>query len=122
KEIAAKGSRIAKAADRQQSDATKATGAGAGGQVAPAAVPDPLSLESLGQKATGFKGIFEGLEAFAMFAWSKFPWIAGGVAAYFFARMAYDAWVIKQARVEDANEGWSPVVTDVPEEAADGVL
>lgn len=125
KELAAKGSRIAAAAQRQQKDAAKATGTGGGGQVVPAApdvVPPKTGAGELLQKASGFRGWFETAESLAMFAWSKFPWIAAAIAAYFGGRMIYDAWIIKHARVEDANEGWSPVVSPEPQEAADGVL
>ncbi len=125
KEIAAKGSRITAAATRQQKDLGKATGTGGGGQAVPLpASPPPKmpNVEAAAQKASGLKGAFEMFESFAMFAWSKAPWVLGAVAAYFLGRMAYDAWIIRSARVADHNEGRNPVMAAASEEAADGVL
>lgn len=97
-ELAKDGSRIAQASQRQIRDGTK-TGVT---QLPPAPKIEP---EALTQKMAGAKGTFETLEAFVTFGLSKWQWIVGGFAVFWIGRMAYDAWIIRQARLEDHNTG-----------------
>lgn len=104
-QIAAGGSRIARAAGRQQTDAAKTTGVSGSQAVVP---PPPARLPGMDEvagQAGSLKGTVETLEGFALFAWGKWPWIAGALAAYWLARMAWDAWLVRRARAEDANTG-----------------
>lgn len=124
-EVAAKGSRITAAAQRIQKDTAKATGSGGSAPIVPAPPPTPPkapSIEAIGSKASGLQSVFQTVESFATFAWGKWPLIALGLCAYFAGRMAYDAWIIKQARVADHNEGRNPVLGSAPEGAANDVL
>lgn len=103
-------SRIARAAARQVKDAGKTT-------VAPMVPAPPVpaaphsalealpSPEALAGKAQAFQGAVESLAGFAQFAGQKWSWIVAGVSLYFAARMAWDAWQIRQWRASDANEG-----------------
>lgn len=96
--LAKDGSRIAAASQRQIRDGTK-TGVT---QLPPAPKIEP---EALTQKMAGAKGTVETLEAFVTFGLSKWQWIVGGFAVFWIGRMAYDAWQIRQARLEDHNTG-----------------
>ncbi len=98
-DLVADGSRIAQASQRQLRDGAKT------GAVSLPPSPPKLEPEALAQKMTGAKGIFETAEAFVQFGVSKWPWIVGGLAAFWFGRMAWDAWQIRQARLEDHNTG-----------------
>lgn len=98
-DLVADGSRIAQASQRQLKDGAKT------GAVTLPPSPPKLEPEALAQKMTGAKGVFETAEAFVQFGVSKWPWIVGGLAAFWFGRMAWDAWQIRQARLEDHNTG-----------------
>lgn len=97
-DLANDGSRIAQASQRQIRDGAK-TGVT---QLPPAPKIEP---EALTQKMTGAKGAVETLEAFVTFGLSKWQWIVGGFAVFWIGRMAYDAWIIRQARLDDHNTG-----------------
>jgi uncharacterized protein (TIGR02594 family) len=108
-EVAAAGSRTAKTAGRQQADAAKSTAA----QSSNLAVPEPPAVDAstfpapdvLTAKTSALQNAVSGFESFALFAWGKWPWIAGAVAFYYLARMAWDAGLIRFWRTEDHNTG-----------------
>lgn len=108
-DLAKDGSRIAAASQRQIRDGTK-TGMT---QLPPAPKIEP---EALTQKMAGAKGTVETLEAFVTFGLSKWQWIVGGFAVFWIGRMAYDAWQIRQARLDDHNTGKTAPGSSVPPE------
>lgn len=118
KNLEAAGSRTATAAKRQQKDAAKATGAQATNGVVPEppaeALPAPDQVLKTGSQ---WKGLIETAESLALFCWAKWPWIAGALALYWLARMAYDAWRVRQYRAEDHNTGAN--VARAPAEAVE---
>lgn len=121
KDLERQGSRIAKAGGRQTKDVAKCgaielvpddavTGLSAPATTAPPAdalsVPDKFPpLEDLAGSASALQSTIETLSSFGSFAASKWPWISGGLVLYWLARMAWDAWVARQARAEDASTG-----------------
>lgn len=123
KELEQSGSRIARATARQKRDAAKTIGieavpddavAAAGAALGPAAPPpaDALALppslpapSELAAGASALQATVEALSSFAVFAAAKWPWITAGIALYWVARMAWDAWQAREARVEDARTG-----------------
>lgn len=117
-------SRIAKAALRQQKDAAK----GSAPQVLPqppapeAAITVPANtpapdvpaldglppfppLEQIPGKLGAGQQALEAAISFGQFVGHKWPLIMLAVSAYFFARMAYDAWRIRGWRLADALTG-----------------
>lgn len=130
KDLEAAGSRTAQAAKRQQKDAAKAGGAEATNAVVPdapssAATPTAPPTGAPGAPAVGagdaaaslpapdqvletgsqWKSLIETAESLALFCWAKWPWIAGALALYWLARMAWDAWRVRKYRAEDHNTG-----------------
>lgn len=107
KDLDAAGSRTTQAAARQQKDAGKAVGI----ETSDLIVPEPPSSGTLPspqdvlQQGSEWKELVETLESLALFLWAKWPWIAAAFALYWLARMAYDAWRVRQARTEDHNTG-----------------
>lgn len=104
KDLVAAGSRTTVAAERQVKDGGK-VGVSVGSEQVVPPPPANLGLEGVAEKAGSFKGAVETLEQFLLFAWGKWPWVAGGLAAYFVIRMMRDGWTIRKARVEDASTG-----------------
>lgn len=104
RELAAQGSRIAGGAMAQQKDAAKVGGV-TGLELALPAPPSDLGLSSLAEKLGAMQGSAEVIEKFMIFAWSKGGWVAGALAAYWLARMAWSAGWIKQWRAQDASTG-----------------
>ncbi len=107
-EIEAEGSRIAKAAKRQQRDAATTTAVGSSPQVA---VPAPDmdvrgTIDGVVGDVGWIKTTLNTLGDFASFAGAKWPIIALVVAAYFGARIFWDGWQIRKFRTEDENHGW----------------
>lgn len=112
KDLEAAGSRTATAAKRQQKDAGKAIVAESTSTVvpdAPASAPAPADSlpepSQVLQQGSEWKSLIETAESLALFAWAKWPWIAGALAVYWLARMAWDAWRVRQYRAEDHNTG-----------------
>ncbi|MFA7504270.1 MAG: TIGR02594 family protein [Burkholderiaceae bacterium] len=119
KDLEVAGSRTAAAAKRQQKDAGKATLAQSSNVAVPdapasaaaptpppadaaASLPDPNQVLETGSQ---WKGLIETAESLALFCWAKWPWIAGALALYWLARMAWDAWRVRRWRAEDHNTG-----------------
>lgn len=98
KDLAKDGSRIVAASARQVRDGTKIGAT----QLPPAPKLEP---DAVAQKLQAAKGWIETAEAFGTFALSKWPLLVGAAAVFWLGRMAWDAWQIKQARVEDHNTG-----------------
>ncbi len=117
--LAAAGVKTIVVADRQQADATKA-GAWTVSQPAMPQPPARIGFADWIGQLTGLKGAVSQAEAFALFAWSKWQWIAGAIAAYYVLRMAWDAGWIKDFRVKAANAGASPARRPAPKEIDDG--
>jgi uncharacterized protein (TIGR02594 family) len=122
-ELAAAGVKTIQVADRQQADAAKAGTFTVSQQTVPAPPKGTLSNIS---DATGALGMVQGLakqaEAFALFAWAKWPWIAGAIALYYLLRMAWDAGWIKDFRVKAANSGANPARAAAAKEADNGAV
>lgn len=105
-------SRIAAAAARQQKDAAKG---GTAGSTIPApvttAAPPKGSVQQTIDNIFGdinwAKQTADNLLDFVGFLGAKWPWLAGAIALYFFARMAWDSHLIKTWRTEDHNEGYT---------------
>ncbi|HRO48761.1 MAG TPA: TIGR02594 family protein [Hyphomicrobium sp.] len=131
-DMAAEGSRTVAASNRQIKDGAK----GAAVQTAPIPTPDAAVFSgasdahsasapfpdpsTIAGKASQSQGWFSTFESFALFAWGKWPWIAGALALYWLARMAWDAFQIRRARIEDHNTGKTLAVepgADAPSEA-----
>ncbi len=93
-------SRIAAASQRQLNDGLK-TGAVQTSQ----GVPPSLPVGKWAEQAGELQGAIETLTAFAGFVAQRWPWIAAVLAAYWVTRMGWDAWIIRQARLEDHNTG-----------------
>lgn len=114
-ELEAEGSRIAARSRRVQRDTTIATGAGTSPQSVPALVPPiprpPASLretiDGLAGDVSWLKSTLETVGEFGVFMGHRWPLAAFCVAAYFGARALWDTHHIRQARVEDANEGYT---------------
>lgn len=70
----------------------------------PAKAPLP-SPDALVAKGSALQGTVEAAIGFAVFAREKWPWVIGAATAYFVARMAWDAYAIRQARLADHNTG-----------------
>lgn len=110
KDLEAAGSRTATAAKRQQKDAGKAVAAESTNAVVPdAPAPPPESAlpppDQVLETGSQWKGLIETAESLALFCWGKWPWIVGALALYWLARMAWDAWRVRQFRAEDHNTG-----------------
>lgn len=114
----AKTSRISAAAQRQVADATRAGTAQATQPFVPAA-PPKLGLSEITAKAEGAKGFVQMAESFIGFVGAKWGWVVGVGAAYFVARMLWDAWSIRQARAEDHNTGKTAAAPPAPDPEAD---
>lgn len=101
-------SRIAAAAQRQQRDAAKTTGAGLTTQ---APIPEPTGWEPqvTGWLAEGskWKGMGETAVSIASFFAGNWRVIVGAVALYFLARAFYDGKMIARWRAEDHNGGFT---------------
>ena len=127
-EIEAEGSRIARAARRQQRDTAAAGGVSASPAALPpvpappvTAAPDaaavygppaplpPLSdqVQAIPEQLAGLKAVGASVVDFAAFAGVKWPLIALALGLYFAARIAWDGYRIRAWRTQDANEGWS---------------
>ena len=105
-DLASEGSRIVTTAARQTSTATKIAAVTAAG----ASIPTPdasvmATLDAVASGAAKAQGYVKTLEAFAVFAWAKWPWIAATGALYWALKVGWDAGWIKAFRVEDANSG-----------------
>lgn len=116
-DLASRSSTVA-ATDRQQKDASKASLP----QIADAAVPAPPEAsfpppDALIAKGQALEGWVSSAENFALFAWGKLTWIALAISLYYLARMAWDAWRIRQARVAAHNTGKSLVGASVAHSA-----
>lgn len=106
-------SRIAAAAARQQKDAAKG---GTAGSTIPAPVPDlgppkgsvQQTIDNIFGDISWAKQTADNLLDFVGFLGAKWPWLAGAVALYFGARMAWDSHLIKTWRTDDANGGYTP--------------
>lgn len=79
--------------------------------------PDAAHVDQVMAKAAKAQGFAEQLEGFATFAWSRWPWFAGGLVVYFLARMAWHAGWVSWFRAEDHNAGKS--LAGAPEIAPD---
>lgn len=102
-DLAAEGSRIAAAAERQKRDAalvTVATGATASAPALPLA-----DVTSVANTLSEAQSAVEMIKAFALFAVGSWKWIAAVGVVFLVGRMAYDAWTAAQARAEDHNSG-----------------
>lgn len=114
----ASSSKTVAATGRQQKDASKASLP----QIADAAVPAPPEAsfpppDALIAKGQALEGWVSSAENFALFAWGKLTWIALAISLYYLARMAWDAWRIRQARVAAHNTGKSLVGASVAHSA-----
>lgn len=120
RQVQAEGSRIARAAARQQRDTVVSGGSGVG---VPAVAPDPapvLPVQAYGPPAPTLadqvqalpdhlgtiKSVAASLTEFAAFIGLALPWVALAVAAFFAARVLWDGYLIRKFRTQDANEGW----------------
>ncbi len=114
-ELAADGSRIASRSKRVTRDTKIATGTGTAPETVPAVsatLPRPTAglretLEGLAGDVSWLKGILATAGDFVAFLGLRWPVAAVCVAAYFGARVLWDSYLIRQARVEDANEGYT---------------
>lgn len=102
------GSRTVTAAVDQMRDAGKAAVTLASGIGASIATPDPKPAKAVIGRATDLMTDAASLEKFALFALSKWPYLAAALAAWFLARIAVKAGWIVEARVEDHNTGANP--------------
>jgi uncharacterized protein (TIGR02594 family) len=105
--LARAGSRVAQgavaiAANARAGLAAAATGAGA----AISAPAEPV--QQVVEKASGLMSAARTAEQFAVFAWQRWPWVAGALVLWCGAKIALEAGVIGQARVEDHNTGANP--------------
>lgn len=109
-------SRIATAAARQKRDQMVAGGSGSTIPITPApvdadVVPGPIptsvhqSIDNILGDLTWAKNTARGVVGFADFVATKWWWIAGGIAVYFFLRSYWDAHQIQQWRAQDRNNG-----------------
>lgn len=106
--LAAAGSRTVQAAIGQARDSMKAVVALGTGAAAKVAVPDAEGVANAGQVLKGFGQVMGDaavLAKFGTFCVGQWPWVAGTIALYYLARMAWLAGWIKQARLEDHNTG-----------------
>lgn len=104
-ELAAGGSRIAKAAKTQQVDVVKVAGAGTLGGAGLVAPPSPPDLSAFASQAGALQSAVETIDGFVKFAWGKGGWIAGALIVYWLGRMAWSAGWIGHWRAEDASTG-----------------
>lgn len=115
KEIEADGSRIAARARRAQIDGQISAGSGTSPQTGPPILEKlPLPKTSLRETVDGLlgdvswlKGTLSTIGDFATFAGARWPVLAGIVCVYFGARVAWDTYLVRQYRAQDANEGYS---------------
>lgn len=110
-------SRIAAAAARQQKDAAKGGAAGSTAPIPTVTPPEVITppkgsvqqtIDNMFSDITWAKQTANNLLDFVGFLGAKWPWLAGAIALYFGARMAWDSHLIKTWRTEDANEGYTP--------------
>lgn len=115
-ELAADGSRIAARAKRVERDTAIGATSGTSPQTAPALTDGLPALPRMGLRETvdslvgdlaWLKGVFSALADFAVFTSAKWPAAAVIVAAYLGGRVLWDTYMIKEARVADANEGYT---------------
>jgi hypothetical protein len=105
--LARAGSRVAQGAVAIVSNARAGLAAAATG--AGAAITAPVEpVTQVAEKASGLMQAARTAEQFAMFAWQRWPWIAGALALWFGVRMVIEAGGIAEARVEDHNTGANP--------------
>lgn len=108
-QMQADGSRIAAAAQRQQLDSAKGTGVSTSPSFP--SIPDILSpRESVNGALSDMswaKSVWGQMCDFASFTGSHWWIIAIVVAGYYFARIAWDGYLIRLWRTEDTNEGWT---------------
>ncbi len=97
---AVEGSRITAAAGGSQKDVAKVA-AVSGVEVA----AEAGGLKDLAARAADLQSSWTTLEQFGVFVAGKGKWIAGALALYWLARMAWRAGWIKRWRAEDSNEG-----------------
>lgn len=137
REVEAEGSRIARAARRQQRD----TAAAGGLSVSPVAVPPPApplppvgasgpasvtpaamppspppalpdvpsvtdQVQALPDQIGALKSVGVAITDFAAYLGVAWPVVALALGCYFAARVAWDGYLIRQYRTQDANEGW----------------
>lgn len=93
-------SRIATAAKAQQKDGAKAGGI----EVADIGL-EAGGLKEWAAQAADWQASATTIEQFMTYAVSKGKWVAGALALYWLARMAWRAGWIKHWRAQDANEG-----------------
>lgn len=105
-----KTSRIAQASGQQVRDGTKAGGA----QITQSLPPDLPGLDQITGWMGKTQGATETVLGFAQFAWGKLPLVAALAGGYWLARMAWNAWQIRQWRTADHNTGKTdaPVMTE----------
>lgn len=121
-QIAAAGSTTAKSAGRQQADLAKISLVQSS-QLAvptPSQIPGGTALQQLGEGAqamSSLQSVITTTERFLAFGLAKWPWIAGVLAAYWLARIGWDAWQVRQARARDNNTGANPVKRPTAEDA-----
>jgi uncharacterized protein (TIGR02594 family) len=104
RQLADKGSRTAAAALRQQRDVAKIGGTNMAPPALPAKPPLP-DLGSVADKLGAFKQQAETVQSFVDFAWGRLGWVVAIAAIYWLGRMAWDAWIIREARTDDHNTG-----------------
>jgi uncharacterized protein (TIGR02594 family) len=106
-ELAANGSHIAAAAQRQKRDAVVSGAASSSTQLPPAPdVPGVReTVDGLMGDLTWAKQVLGHVFDFAAFVGARWQWIALAVALWFGLRFLYDAYVISAWRARDHNEG-----------------
>lgn len=103
-------SRTIDAAAANKGDAAKASGAELSRHAADA-LPDPVAMTGqISGKARETMGAVDTLVDFAGFLKGKWPWLAGALALYFLARMAWRSGLIERFRLEDHNTGKTSLV------------
>lgn len=108
KDVAAEGSRIINRAQRQQVDAAKGTGATVSPELpVPAAHSFKDGVDGVLSNGAWLKGVIGQIADFAAYAGTHWWVVAAVIAGFYFTRVAWDGHQITEARVQDANEGWT---------------
>ncbi len=124
KQLAQAGSKTVAASKRQQKDAGKATAIQVSDAVVPEVPPSPTPSDALPnagdvlQQGSQIKGWLETGESLAVFLLAKWPWVAGALALYWLARIAWDSAIVRKWRTHDHNTGANTALAVEPEPVA----